>query len=143
MPNSVTIIDPALAGGGIGLTPPATAGTTAQNCHDDKLDELIRYLSISVPAKLEELTLRIDAVAQHWQEASRIGKEVHNALVNSLSANPSRFLIGGVEYDNFAKLNERVNEVVSVTLEKVAETKQFIIDEVEKATVFDNIEIVE
>lgn len=142
MPNSVIIIDPALAGGGIGLTPTQNQPTTT-NCCDDKLDELIRYLSISVPAKLEELTLRIDAVAAHWQEASRIGKEVHNALINSLSANPSRFLIGGVEYDNFAKLNERLQEVVSNTLDKVEETKQFILDEVSKATVFDNIEIVE
>ena len=57
--------------------------------------------------------------------------------------NPSRFLIGGVEYDNFAKLNERLQEVVSNTLDKVEETKQFILDEVSKATVFDNIEIVE
>lgn len=142
MPNSVTIIDPALAGGGIGLNPTQNQ-TTTTNCCDDKLDELIRYLSISVPAKLEELTLRIDAVAAHWQEASRIGKEVHNALINSLSANPSRFLIGGVEYDNFAKLNEKLQEVVSNTLDKVEETKQFISDEVSKATVFDNIEIVE
>lgn len=142
MPNSVTIIDPALAGGGVGLNPTQNQ-TTTTNCCDDKLDELIRYLSISVPAKLEELTLRIDAVAAHWQEASRIGKEVHNALINSLSANPSRFLIGGVEYDNFAKLNERLQEVVSNTLDRVEETKQFILDEVSKATVFDNIEIVE
>ena len=64
-------------------------------------------------------------------------------LINSLSANPSRFLIGGVEYDNFAKLNERLQEVVSDTLDRVEETKQFILDEVNKATVFDNIEIVE
>ena len=68
---------------------------------------------------------------------------MHNALINSLSANPSRFLIGGVEYDNFAKLNERLQEVVSDTLDRVEETKQFILDEVSKATVFDNIEIVE
>lgn len=142
MPNSVIIIDPTLAGGGVGLTPTQNQ-TTTTNCCDDKLDELIRYLSISVPAKLEELTLRIDAVAAHWQEASRIGKEVHNALINSLSANPSRFLIGGVEYDNFAKLNERLQEVVCDTLDRVEETRQFILDEVSKATVFDNIEIVE
>ena len=142
MPNSVIVIDPTLAGGGVGLTPTQNQ-TTTTNCCDDKLDELIRYLSISVPAKLEELTLRIDAVAAHWQEASRIGKEVHNALINSLSSNPSRFLIGGVEYDNFAKLNERLQEVVSDTLDRVEETRQFILDEVNKATVFDNIEIVE
>lgn len=140
MPNSVIIIDPTLAGGGVGLTPTQNQ-TNTTNCCDDKLDELIKYLSTNVPAKLNDLSDKVDAVTAYWKEANITGKEVQTQLINAINPSEGKVIINNVEYDNFATLHRKLNDKIQDVLSQVDELREQLKAEIDARIKYDKVEV--
>lgn len=111
------------------------------NSNIDKLDELISYLDSTLPNRLAELEVKIDAVSAFYKEANITGKEVQTQLINSLDPTPKKVVINGVQYDNFTALNERLEAKIQTLLSEVDNIKAFIKSEIGKEVKYDRVEL--
>lgn len=143
-------------------TPPATNPDTGNNgCNNNKLDEiiellrnnsqnsstacdldeLIKYLSTNVPAKLNDLSDKVDAVTAYWKEANITGKEVQTQLINAISPSEGKVIINNVEYDNFATLHRKLNDKIQDVLSQVDALREQLKAEIDARIKYDKVEV--
>ena len=145
-------------------TPPATnpdINTGSSGCNSNKLDEiiellrnnsqnssstcdldeLIKYLSTNVPAKLNDLSDKVDAVTAYWKEANITGKEVQTQLINAINPSEGKVIINNVEYDNFATLHRKLNDKIQDVLSQVDELREQLKAEIDARIKYDKVEV--
>ncbi|WP_086254803.1 hypothetical protein [Campylobacter vicugnae] len=105
------------------------------------LDELIKYLSTNVPAKLNDLSNKVDAVTAYWKEANITGKEVQTQLINAINPSEGKVIINSVEYDNFATLHRKLNDKIQDVLSQVDELREQLKAEIDARIKYDKVEV--
>lgn len=158
--DDVVVIDPSTLGQ-TPTTPTPPATNTNNGCNSNKLDEiiellrnnsqnssstcdldeLIKYLSTNVPAKLNDLSDKVDAVTAYWKEANITGKEVQTQLINAISPNEGKVIINNVEYDNFATLHRKLNDKIQDVLSQVDELREQLKAEIDARIKYDKVEV--
>ncbi|WP_086256425.1 hypothetical protein [Campylobacter vicugnae] len=163
--GDVLVIDPSTLGQTPATpTPPATnpdTNTGNSGCNSNKLDEiiellrnnsqnsnstcdldeLIKYLSTNVPAKLNDLSDKVDAVTAYWKEANITGKEVQTQLINAINPSEGKVIINSVEYDNFATLHRKLNDKIQDVLSQVDELREQLKAEIDARIKYDKVEV--